>query len=137
MRERRRIMKAVNRGKALDDRRDALLAVNVARQQQRFWKWAWLMGPAVSVLFFDQGWQAVLANALVATLILGGMSAFWYLRARRSEHANLEAVGLAPSPSAAAHDADEEDEADDAPDRAGTPHAANPPKRSRSRRRRG
>jgi hypothetical protein len=151
MADRRRIMRAVNRGEPVADRREALLAVPLARQQQRFWRRAWLIGPLLSLVFAGQGWQTVVANALVASLILGLMSLFWLRRATRSEHANLRLLGLEPEPAAPrrlrgrrgpAHgdrDAATEDDAGDEVEdgRAGMPHAQNPPKRSRSRRRRG
>lgn len=132
--DRRRISKAVNRGRALTDRREAALAVNVARSQQRFWSRAWLLAPAVSLLFFGQGWQAVAVNAVFATLVLGGMSLLWYRRAARAEQANLEVVGVTAGTSRPHRSADAPPPASE-DQRAGTPHTANPPKRSRARRR--
>lgn len=139
VRDRRRIMKAVNRGQRLDDRAEAVIAVGVARQQQRFWSRAWIIGPAISVLFAREGWVAVAANAVVAGLILGAMSWFWYRRASRAETANLDALGIRPESSpgrsdAAASEADGPDAPEDG--RAGMPPAQNPPKRSRAKRRR-
>lgn len=130
--ERREVMRAVNRGAALHHRPHSILAVGVARKQQRFWSRAWLLGPVVSLLFLSQGVVAFLVNAGLATIVLGGMSFFWHRRAKQAEQANLAALGIAPDdarPSAS-------EPPEDVPDRAGTPHAANPPKRSRSKRRR-
>ncbi|MBW3619882.1 MAG: hypothetical protein KY461_06520 [Actinobacteria bacterium] len=129
--ERREVMKAVNRGVALDDRQRSILAVGVARKQQRFWSRAWLLGPVASLLFLSQGLVPFLANAALATVVLGGMSYFWHRRAAQAERANLSALGLSPDePSASGPEPRE-----DVQDRAGTPHAANPPKRPRRKRR--
>jgi hypothetical protein len=132
--ERRRIVKAVNQGTALRDRTEAILAVGVARKQRRFWSRAWILGPLASLLFLRQGLVPFLVNAAMATLILGGMSWFWYHRARGAERANLEVLGLTPDEAAHPEPAEEPDR--EVPDRAGTPHAANPPKPPRSKRRR-
>ncbi|MBW3659424.1 MAG: hypothetical protein KY457_12350 [Actinobacteria bacterium] len=135
MSDRREVMRAINRGVALDDRPRAALAVGVARRQQRFWQRAWLIGPLVSLIFLGQGVTAFLANAAIAVLILGGMSLFWYRRAARAEQANLEVLGLRTGdPDAKAASATAAPPGD-VPDRAGTPHAANPPKPPRRKRR--
>lgn len=91
--QRRAIIKAVNRGRAVEQRRHAPLAVGVARQQQRFWQWAWVVGPIVGLVQLRSGWQAALVNALLGTLILAGLCWFWVTRARRAEQANLERMG--------------------------------------------
>lgn len=130
---RRRVMKAVNGGKALENKADAKLAVGAARQQQRFWSRVWVLGPLSSLLFYRDGWMTVAVNATVAALIMGLMATYWYLKAKRAERTNLEALGIRPEDAQAAEpDADEREEGDG---RAGTPHAANPPKRSRRKRR--
>lgn len=88
--ERRAIVKAVNRGNPVDNRKHAPLAVHMAQRQMRFWKWSWLIGPAVGLIQINQlGWVAAVINALLASAFLGAMSAFFYLRARRAEEANL------------------------------------------------
>lgn len=142
---RRKVMKSVNRGQALDSKPLARLAVGVARQQQKFWSRVWVIAPLFSLFFYREGWAAVAANAAVAIVFMGLMSTYWFLRARSSERANLEMLGIAPeeasrgwrrrgrgpAPEVVSDDADEEP----GDGRAGTPHAANPPKRSRRKRR--
>jgi len=92
--QRRAVVKAVNRGRAVETRKHAPLAVHIAYRQMRFWKWSWLIGPAVGLLQIGQlGPAAAVVNALLATALLGSMSAFFYLRAQRSARANLELMG--------------------------------------------
>jgi hypothetical protein len=89
--ERRAIVKAVNRGRAVEVRRHAPIAVGVAQRQIRFWKWAWLFGPAVGAAqVFVAPIEVALANGLIGGLIIGAMA--WYLigRAKRALVANLE-----------------------------------------------
>ena len=88
--ERRAIVRAVNRGRAVDNRAHAGLAVGVARRQQRFWRVAWLLGPiiaAVQLIFSDV--QTAVTNGIIGTVALGMMSAYWLWRAKRSEELNL------------------------------------------------
>lgn len=89
-RERRQIVKAVNRGRTLDDPGKAHLAVSVARSQMRFWRWSWLLGPVVALIQIGEGVEVFLVNAVFATLILGGLSLFFYRRAGRAETRHLE-----------------------------------------------
>ncbi len=92
--ERRAIMRAVNRGEAMTRKRDAELAVGVARRQQRFWSRAWVLGPSIAllqVLLTPIGWMEGLLLAAWGTLLLGMMAAWWWTRARRAELRNLEA----------------------------------------------
>lgn len=92
--DRRAIVRAVNRGRPVEVRKHAPLAVHIANRQMRFWKWSWLIGPAVGLLQIGQvGLAAAVINALLATALLGSMSAFFYLRAQRSAQANLELMG--------------------------------------------
>jgi hypothetical protein len=88
--ERRAIVRAVNRGEAVEKRAHAPLAVAVARRQQRLWKVAWLLGPIVgAVQLLLTTVEAAITNAIIGTVALGMMSAFWLWRARRSEERNL------------------------------------------------
>lgn len=89
---RRRIVRAVNRGEALESRREAALAVATARRQQTFWKRAWLLGPLAALLTVGQGLVTYAANALLSTAIIGLMAFFWSRRAERAAAANLEAA---------------------------------------------
>jgi hypothetical protein len=89
--DRRAVMRAVNRGKAVDNRKHAPLAVMVARRQQRFWKWSWLLGPALgAVQLLLVPVEVAAFNAGLATLGLAAFSVFWYRRAARAEQLNLE-----------------------------------------------
>ena len=94
--ERRAIMRAVNRGIPMPKRRDAELAIGVARRQQRFWSRAWLLGPAIALLqalLTPIGWLEGLLLAAWGTVLLGMMAAWWWTRARRAELENLRVVG--------------------------------------------
>jgi len=93
--DRRRILRAVNRGEQLDDRRDAALAVVLARRQQRFWRVAWLLGPVVALLVallidLDGGWVQLVANGLLGAGVLMAMSVWYSRRAKRAEESNTE-----------------------------------------------
>jgi hypothetical protein len=95
-------MRAVNRGQAVEVRKHAPLAVMVARRQQRFWKWSWLLGPllgAVQLLLVPV--EVAVFNAGLATLGLAAFSVFWYRRAARAERLNLELAARRSSGSAA------------------------------------
>lgn len=92
--ERRTIIRAVNRGQAVEVRKHAPLAVGVARRQQRFWRWAWVFGPimvAVNVALVPL--EVALLNGALVTLALGAASTFWFRRAKRAEALNLAIVG--------------------------------------------
>lgn len=91
--ERRGIIRAVNKGHAVEKRAHAPLAVGVARQQQRFWTWAWVVGPVIGVVQLRSGWQVALVNGVLGTLFLAGICWFWAHRAKRAELANLERMG--------------------------------------------
>ena len=94
-RERRAIMRAVNRGRAAEDRRHAPLAVAVAQRQQRFWRAAWLLGPTIALAqgaLTDLPPEQVILLAAWGTLVLGAMAWWWWSRARRAELANLAAA---------------------------------------------
>ena len=105
--ERRAIVRAVNRGEAMPRRRDAELAVGVARRQQRFWSRAWLLGPGIAliqVLVTPIGWLEGALLAAWGTLLLGMMAAWWWTRARRAELENLRVTGGRGGPSPARGD---------------------------------
>jgi hypothetical protein len=89
--ERRAILKSVNRGQEVGDRKHAAIAVWIARRQARFWKFAWLIGPAIGVVQFLLGStpEQVLINAGASTAFLLLLAAFWLRRARRAEALNL------------------------------------------------
>ena len=93
LKDRREIGRAVNRGRAVEKRAHAVHAVGVARRQQRFWRWAWLLGPIIGLAqipFVE--FQAAMFNLAFGTVVLGGMAAYWLWRARQAEAANLQIV---------------------------------------------
>jgi hypothetical protein len=88
--ERRLIVRSVNRGRPVEQRKHAEHAVHISRRQMRFWSVSWLIGPVVGMAQIAQlGRQAAVLNAVVAALALGAMSLFFYLRARRALQANV------------------------------------------------
>lgn len=89
LRERRAIVRAVNRGQATEKRKHAVLAVGIARRQQRLWRWGWIAGPIIGLVQIGAGWQVALSNAILGTAVLGLIARFWYVRASRAEAANL------------------------------------------------
>lgn len=92
MADRRRVMRAVTRGVAVEDRKDALLAIGAAQQQKFFWKWAWGLGPLLGVVLLDQGWQVVVLNIVLSTGLIVGLSRWRWLRADRCQKANIEVL---------------------------------------------
>jgi hypothetical protein len=97
--QRRAIMRAVNRGQVVADRRHADLAIGVARRQQRFWRSAWLLGPTIALAqaaLTPIGLQEGLLLAAWGTMILGSMAWWWYSRAARAELLNAELVRRRP-----------------------------------------
>jgi hypothetical protein len=91
--ERRSIIRAVNKGRAVEARKHAPLAVGVARQQQRFWRLAWVVGPVIGLVQLRGGWEVAVVNGVLGTLFLAMICFFWYRRASRAEEANLERMG--------------------------------------------
>lgn len=90
--ERRRFLKAVNRGEGMESRKEARLGVGVARQQQRYWRWAWLFGPAMGVIRIPD-WLDVGLTALMGAVLMGALSLWRHRRAVAAEKANLERLG--------------------------------------------
>ncbi|MFP4634986.1 MAG: hypothetical protein ACLFRD_03920, partial [Nitriliruptoraceae bacterium] len=103
---RRAIVRAVNRGEPVGVRKHAALAVGLAERQQRFWRLAWLMGPALGVVqAFAVDPMVGLINGLMATFGIAVVSWWFYTRARRAEQLNRQiaegrkAPGPRPKPS--------------------------------------
>ena len=90
--ERRAVARAVNRGKAVDKRKHAPLAVVLARRQMKLWRRAWLLGLVVGAVGFTDGWQVALVNGVIGMAMLGLVARYWFVRARRAETANLAIV---------------------------------------------
>lgn len=86
--QRREILRAVARGQAMRRRKDARLAVATARNQQRYWKFAWLMAPAVALVALPD-WAAVAVQAVLLSTIMGGFAFYRIRRAHQSEEANI------------------------------------------------
>lgn len=90
--DRRRFLKAVNRGEGMQTRKDARLGVGVARQQMRYWRWAWLFGPAMGLVMIPD-WTSVIVTALLGGVLMGGLSLYRLRRAAAAERANLDRIG--------------------------------------------
>lgn len=89
--QRRAIIKAVNRGQPVEVRKHAPLAVGLAQRQKRFWKYSWLLGPALAVLqAATVSIEVGLVNGGVVTLGLLGVSWWFGTRASRAETLNRE-----------------------------------------------
>ena len=86
--QRREILRAVARGQAMRRRKDARLAVYTARNQQKYWKVAWLIAPLVS-LFALPDLLAVAIQAVLLGAITGTFAWYRISRARKAEEANL------------------------------------------------
>lgn len=149
--DRRRIMRAVNAGRALEEPREAALAVVTAARQERFWRRSWLLAPLAALLFVGQGWIAVAVNAALALAAIGVLS-WWRLRRVRraaarnravvdgisAEQANAGTTGASPA------DRNQRDHTPRRPSRRGLPPdakgvrpGAGEPRRSRRQRRNG
>lgn len=91
--ERRRILRSVNKGHGLENRRDARVGVGVARQQQRYWRWAWIFGPLMGLVRVP-AWTEVATTALLGAALMGALSVWRIRRAQRAERENLERLGV-------------------------------------------
>lgn len=92
---RRRIIRTVNRGRALTDPQEAGLAVGYAVTQQNMWKRIWFAGPVFAVLLdlmkhFPP--RQIGIDAIVATLSFGGISFVLWRLARTAESRNRAVV---------------------------------------------
>lgn len=94
--DRRRMLKAVNRGHGMDDRKEARIGVGVARQQQAYWRWAWVIGPLIGLVRVPE-WSMVVVTALLGTALMVPFSIVRMRRARHAEQANLERLGVRPA----------------------------------------
>lgn len=89
--QRRAIIKAVNRGQPVAVRKHAPMAVGLAQRQKRFWKYSWLLGPALAILqAATVGIEVGLINGGVVTLALIGASWWFGSRASRAELLNRD-----------------------------------------------
>jgi hypothetical protein len=88
--DRRRITRAINRGEALEDGREAELAVMAARRQVGFWRWGWLIGPAITLLQIGGDLVVFGISLAMSAVATGTLSWFFLRRARRAETVNIE-----------------------------------------------
>lgn len=90
---RRRVRRAVNRGRAVDNRAEARVAVALARSQRNFWRWGWIVGPGIVLAFtIREEWPVILANVGLVGVVVGVMSFYFNRRSRRAEAVNLAIV---------------------------------------------
>jgi hypothetical protein len=89
---RRAVVRAVSRGRPVEDRKLAHHAVVVARRQQRLWRWLWVTGPLIGLTQLPSGWEVAVVAVVVSTLTMALLARFWLLRAQRAERDNLELV---------------------------------------------
>lgn len=89
--QRREIARAVSRGKAVTNRKLARTAIAFAARQQRFWRYAWLIGPALGALqFLSLDPIPALINALIGSAMLLSASVWFTRKAARSKVACSE-----------------------------------------------
>lgn len=130
---RRAIVKSVNRGKPVENRRHAPLAIGVAMRQIRFWRWAWLVGPGIGLvqLIFAPP-EVALTNAVLATAILFVMAWVLTRRAQRSIASNTSImegrIGPPPSRGRSGPASHSKSGADDADDETASDAEANRPR---------
>ncbi len=87
--QRRAIARAVNRGKAVEDRHLARTAIAFAQRQRHFWRYAWLIGPALGAFqFLSLDLVPALVNALIGSGMLIGASLWFTRKAKQSQAAN-------------------------------------------------
>lgn len=90
---RRRVRRAVNRGRAVDNRAEARVAVALARSQRNFWRWGWIIGPGIVLAFtIREEWPVILANVGMVGVVVGVMSLYFNWRSRRAEAVNLAVI---------------------------------------------
>lgn len=96
---RRRVRQCANRAQPAPNRREAALAAAMAVNQQRMWRWAWLLGPVViALLRVPDGWQVMLANFGLGLVIFGLMAKYFSYKAHKAERVNREVIeGKKPS----------------------------------------
>lgn len=90
--DRRRIYKAVSRGEALTNRKEARLAVGTARQQLRYWRRVRWVGPLMGLVVIPD-WSSVVVASAAGALLMGLISTRRRSRAAAAEQANLERLG--------------------------------------------
>lgn len=96
---RKRVRQCASRAEPAPNRREAALAAAMAVNQQRMWKWAWLVGPVVlALLRFPDGPQVMLLNFGLGLVVFGLMAKYFTWKARKAERVNREVMdGKRPS----------------------------------------
>jgi hypothetical protein len=90
---RRRVRRAVNRGRVCERREEAALAVVVGRQQKTAWLVTWpIVAVLVGLTSIPQGLASVAATAGLAALVYAPFALFFFRRAKRAVEHNLAAV---------------------------------------------
>lgn len=88
---RRRVRRAANRARPAGNRKEAGLAAAMAVNQQRMWRWAWIVAPVVlALLRIPDGWVAVVANLAAGVAVFGFMAWAFTRRAAKAEAINYE-----------------------------------------------
>jgi hypothetical protein len=99
--DRRRILRAVNRMRALEDPREAAMAVEVAQRQRRMWRrWWWVIPLLGGLLALPGGVEVAATNAVVGGVLVGVLAAAFSWRAGRSAELNQAVVDAARKPRA-------------------------------------
>ena len=93
--DRRVILRQVRKGQPATSRKQARVAVGIARQQQRYWRWAWLLGPAIALLLAGRDLLQLAISAVLGTVAMGTLAWWSHRKAVASEQANLAFLGLA------------------------------------------
>jgi len=89
--QRREISRAVSRGQAVTDRRLAKIAVSFAQRQRRFWRYAWLIGPALGAFqFISLDPLPAAVNALIGSGMLIAASVWFSRKAKRAARLCVE-----------------------------------------------
>lgn len=99
--DRRRITRAITRGEVLEDGVEAQLAVMTARRQITFWRWGWLIGPALTLLQYGTETLVFIITMIMSGMATGGLSWFFLRRARHSIAVNIDLAEHAAKKAAA------------------------------------
>ena len=92
--DRRTVLRQIRRGEVAANRKQARVAVGVARQQQRYWRLAWLFGPAIALLFAGRSTLELVLSAVLGTLVMGVLSWRSHRKAQQAEVLNLDLLGI-------------------------------------------
>jgi hypothetical protein len=92
-RDRRRVLKHVNRMQALEDPVEANIAIWLAERQRRIWvRWWWIFPLLGGLTAAPRGWTAVAINVGIGAVFIALLAAAYAWRARRSIEINRAVV---------------------------------------------